>query len=667
MASSSNSNSNTLLFYYTVAVRGSNTNTNSTSTKSTVKQHIELMEKFGVVLTAHLGSTTTYGVDFGRTDEQIYQDDMNLLDKCTVVVADITTVSLGVGFIIANAMSRKKPILCLCYAEDLNNPPKVSAMIAGSNEIKYYNDLNSYNSHLVQFISVGGRLNSEFIIDYLYQEFVKMSIQQNIKINKKIFLVGPPGSGKSTMGLGLSKIFGCKFISTGQLLRDICEISHNDNLSNDLVDLIKKFMDRGESVPADIMANIVQTNLLTDECINNGFILDGYPPSENDLQNLRNANITPDIVLYFKCTDETAISRQCKRNIRSTDNVESAQKRMRVFHEQIPELNELRTVWFPNCPIVTVDAEKDPIIIAKYLCDLIKNYFLTSRISYFPTPLYNSYVLQRDGSLQFTPDINGLKSTKFHFHIDAENQQILKLILNKLFTQYPLSQHQVKIYPIDKLHLGPQTKSLNEVYDNMMNFHDITDGSGLDETFVTGRIGMEFDPVLMKNVLDVARSIFNEFGHKIMVEVEQYFYEVMIGFMEEELLMDTMPDKVVITKIPELEEFNQYLVPQIPQYEYHLGFDIPKQHNEPICLQSLMNECCKVGMNMGGWFIFEDPNIWKYRSNEFVTTNPDLTPEYLRETIDTQAYNLVKIVAEKFELNICVNCSIEVVHGIWQF
>lgn len=95
---------------------------------------ITLLGKYGRVLTEHIGDKTLSALgEDGPTDGYIYQRDMVWLQEADVVVAEVTTPSLGVGYEIGKAEDRRKRILCL-YREQEGK--KVSAMIGGNTSIR---------------------------------------------------------------------------------------------------------------------------------------------------------------------------------------------------------------------------------------------------------------------------------------------------------------------------------------------------------------------------------------------------------------------------------------------------------------------------------------------------------------------------------------------------
>ena len=84
----------------------------------------------GQVLTEHVGSTNlNQKGESSRKDEEIYNQDMEWLKSADIVIAEVTTPSLGVGYELGIAEQLKIPILCL-YRSD--NEKSLSAMVQGN-------------------------------------------------------------------------------------------------------------------------------------------------------------------------------------------------------------------------------------------------------------------------------------------------------------------------------------------------------------------------------------------------------------------------------------------------------------------------------------------------------------------------------------------------------
>jgi adenylate kinase len=86
----------------------------------------------------------------------------------------------------------------------------------------------------------------------------------------RMLLVGPPGAGKGTQAVLLSKAFGIPAISTGDIFR--ANVRDETPLGIEA----KGFMDRGEYVPDSLTNALVADRLTQDDC-ESGFLLDGYP------------------------------------------------------------------------------------------------------------------------------------------------------------------------------------------------------------------------------------------------------------------------------------------------------------------------------------------------------------------------------------------------------
>ena len=96
------------------------------------RQVIELLGEYGEVLTEHIGeeSLSVMGEDSGS--EYLYERDTDWIRDADVIVAEVTTPSLGVGYEIGLAESLEKRILCI-YREQEDR--KLSAMISGNRNL----------------------------------------------------------------------------------------------------------------------------------------------------------------------------------------------------------------------------------------------------------------------------------------------------------------------------------------------------------------------------------------------------------------------------------------------------------------------------------------------------------------------------------------------------
>ncbi len=92
------------------------------------------------VPTAHLAHPEVMLVERTVDPNDVFQRDIDWLQSCDAVVAEVSTPSHGVGYEIAYALGLQKPVLCL-YAQGA----VVSKMITGNNATGLV--VSSYQDH----------------------------------------------------------------------------------------------------------------------------------------------------------------------------------------------------------------------------------------------------------------------------------------------------------------------------------------------------------------------------------------------------------------------------------------------------------------------------------------------------------------------------------------
>jgi adenylate kinase len=85
-----------------------------------------------------------------------------------------------------------------------------------------------------------------------------------------LILFGPPGAGKGTQADRLQADFQLPYIATGNMLRE------NVEEGTELGQEAKRYMDKGDLVPDEVIVKMVAERLQEDDA-QDGFILDGFP------------------------------------------------------------------------------------------------------------------------------------------------------------------------------------------------------------------------------------------------------------------------------------------------------------------------------------------------------------------------------------------------------
>jgi adenylate kinase family enzyme len=575
-----------------------------------LRRRITFLESLGTVLTRHLASPHTAELG-GRSDAEIFEEDQRLLSDADVFIGDFSAPSTGSGFMAARAVALKKPTLAM-----FREGQRASAMISGCPEIttRFFADEAAFDQVIRAY--------------FLDHEAAFRHVRFRAP---KVFLAGPPGSGKGTVGAALQRVMGAPHISTGELLRELVAREPQAEVAG--------YMKAGQLVPAELMRGLVLGRLRQPDCRLFGFILDGYPPSREDLQNLISGGITPDLVCYLDCEDGTAVQRQLERGARSTDTEEKAKERLSVFHRAEVSFEALATSWYPDSVVMRVDAEQSAALVEASVLHTVKHLLGDPR---------------RDGAFfpvaPFRPD--SVRSTRVHFHVDAPGAAKVHAIATRIHARHKAAQGQVKQHPIASLQLGPQCTKLL-IYAQLPNFHAFEDSP--DEAFLTGRLG-DGDEALMKVVLEETRAAGG------MAELEAYVGEWTLaadGSVVEESRYPALPFSEAA-----FGAFADGRCEPRPSLELHLGFDLPKQEGEviPVPLSVLMEECSRRGLENGGWFVFRKAGFWAYRSNEFSSD----TEARAEARLFAQAKALREVLRARGILG-SVSFSLERVLGIWSW
>ncbi len=128
----------------------------------------------------------------------------------------------------------------------------------------------------------------------------------------KLILLGPPGAGKGTQGIELSKSYKIPHISTGDILRESVKAGLPLGLK------AKSYMDKGELVPDDVVVGIVIERLKSADT-KAGYILDGFPRTVKQAvalgSSLKSIGSDIDMVIYFQTSAKVSIERLTGRRV----------------------------------------------------------------------------------------------------------------------------------------------------------------------------------------------------------------------------------------------------------------------------------------------------------------------------------------------------------------
>ncbi len=125
----------------------------------------------------------------------------------------------------------------------------------------------------------------------------------------RVILLGPPGSGRYTQAKIISHRYGLVHLNTRNLLK--AQIKANPDQGK----IIAQCLDNGIAVPDDIVISLIEQRIKQSDCRVNGWVMDGFPQTEAQVNFLNTLKIKPSLVCLFEQPDEESIRRLANRRI----------------------------------------------------------------------------------------------------------------------------------------------------------------------------------------------------------------------------------------------------------------------------------------------------------------------------------------------------------------
>lgn len=175
-----------------------------------------------------------------------------------------------------------------------------------------------------------------------------------------IVIAGAPASGKGTQCVRIVEDYGVVHLSTGDLLR--AAVKEGTDLGVEA----KGFMDSGKLVPDQLVIDLIAEKLKSPECVESGFLLDGFPRTAAQADALASQGAKVDAFVSLKVPDDMLVERVCGRTTdpvtgtiyhtkfdpppageiadrcvqRSDDTEEKVRVRLEAFHEHVGAVSE---------------------------------------------------------------------------------------------------------------------------------------------------------------------------------------------------------------------------------------------------------------------------------------------------------------------------------------
>lgn len=198
---------------------------------------------------------------------------------------------------------------------------------------------------------------------------------EEVKKIPKIIICGGPASGKGTQCDFIVKELNVVHLSSGDMLRAAVEAGTEEGIQ------AKEFMNEGKLVPDELIISIVAKRVREQDCLERGFVLDGFPRTSVQVEAMLAAGVQCDVFLQIDVSDEAIIERVSGRRMdpetgkiyhmkylpppedvvhrleqREDDTEEKIKVRLATYHENLAGI----VTHFEDCKVVVNGNDKKP-------------------------------------------------------------------------------------------------------------------------------------------------------------------------------------------------------------------------------------------------------------------------------------------------------------------
>lgn len=215
----------------------------------------------------------------------------------------------------------------------------------------------------------------------------------------RILMLGAPGVGKGSQASKIARALSIPHISTGDLFRE--QIVGNTDIGQKVSSLINQ----GFLVPDEITVDLLAKRLNKEDC-QNGFVLDGFPRTLQQANNLDkiliDMNINLDVVINISLDDSSIVKRITGRRTcsscgsvyhiedyppetdgicnscsgalinRSDDSLSVIKNRLHIYHDQTKPLIEY---YMNKAKFIHIESEKLMAVTTSKVFKALETYF----------------------------------------------------------------------------------------------------------------------------------------------------------------------------------------------------------------------------------------------------------------------------------------------------
>ncbi len=153
------------------------------------------------------------------------------------------------------------------------------------------------------YCEIDANQNHETIIDDMAR-IMKIKVKPNApRRPPRILIVGPPGSGRSTLARLIAHRYGLIYVGMGNLLSK--EIAAKTEAGR----MATQAMKAGELVSNAVATDLIEARLKASDCRANGWVLEGFPLTDAQIFALKTMRMVPSLIVFLELDDDLVYER----------------------------------------------------------------------------------------------------------------------------------------------------------------------------------------------------------------------------------------------------------------------------------------------------------------------------------------------------------------------
>ncbi|KAL2913970.1 hypothetical protein HK105_206561 [Polyrhizophydium stewartii] len=167
--------------------------------------------------------------------------------------------------------------------------------------------LSCFKGNVRRFSYPKGIATQENIVFSDVYDFLGTTGITNAPRCQKIIVAGLPGSGKTSVAEAIEKKYGYVHVSPKKVILE--EIDSGSHWGSSLA----QYVNCAERAPSGFLVELISSRLKKKDCIDRGWILDGFPLSRADADALKAKGVVPNRLIWLETPDDVCAKRLTAR------------------------------------------------------------------------------------------------------------------------------------------------------------------------------------------------------------------------------------------------------------------------------------------------------------------------------------------------------------------